>query len=569
MVLKHMKWNVSATLGFTNTILRVVPRQSSDTGIDVVGPRLSGYLDFAMGFRDRMEVNVALPFALAQSTESGIAAGFMLKEASATTAVGDARVGGSVLIFGRKTGPQVGVAGSVSIPLGSEDSFTGDGGVGGEVLATAAYAMPDYRILVNGGVRFRPEADYVTSDQGTELIGRAAVIVPFAKERLHTSLELDLLARTSGGDAYKELGSPILALLGARYHFKNGIHAGAGVGMGLTEAPGSPMVRTLVTVGYSPEPRKKAKSSPPGLVDSDNDGIIDTLDKCPKLPEDMNGIADEDGCPDLDSDKDKVVDAPEPGKPLTLEQVVTFPAPIEFQFDTAIMLPGAEVYLNQVLAVLKKHPEVKKIEIQGHTSSEGGPEYNLRLSNDRARAVFTWLVEHGIDANRLVPHGYGLAQPLVPNDSEPNRQRNRRVQFRLIDPPSPAAPAGAPPKAPTPPAPVPQTPAPQAPVPPAPVPPAPVPPAPQSKAPTTPAPTTPPTPTAPAPTTPTPTAPAATPKAPTTPAPATPAPTTPAPTPKAPTTPAPVPPAATAPAATPKAPTTPAPAMPTPAPKAP
>ena len=109
------------------------------------------------------------------------------------------------------------------------------------------------------------------------------------------------------------------------------------------------------------------------------------------------------------------------------------PAPIEFKFDTAIMLPGAEVYLNQVLRVLQNHPEVTKLEIQGHTSSEGGAEYNLRLSNDRATAVFTWLVDHGIDPDRLVPRGYGLTQPLMPNDTEPHRQHNRRVQFRLLE----------------------------------------------------------------------------------------------------------------------------------------
>ena len=201
-----------------------------------------------------------------------------------------------------------------------------------ELLATAGFVRPDFRVIANGGVRFRPEADYVTSDQGTELIGRAGIVVPFANQRLNTSLELDLLARTSGGDAYKELGSPILALLGARYHFASGLRAGAGIGMGLTEAPGSPAVRTLVTVGYSPEPKpKKKKGPPPQLADADGDGILDSLDKCPKLPEDLDGFADGDGCPDLDSDKDNIVDsAPDPAKPLTLEQVITLPAPIEF-----------------------------------------------------------------------------------------------------------------------------------------------------------------------------------------------------------------------------------------------
>lgn len=441
-VLAHMVWSVNATLGVTNTLLRVVPNQSSDTGVDVIGPRLSAYLDFAIGLRDRFEVNVSLPFAVAQATESGMAAGYTLRDAG-TTAIGDGKLGASVFLFGRPTGFQLGVGAGLTVPIGSERSFTGDGGVGGESRLMASYVHPRYRLLLNGGVRFRPEADYVTSDQGTELVGRAGVVVPMAKQRLATSLELDVIGRISGDDAYQELGVPVLALLGARYHFANGVRAGAGLGMGLTEAPGSPTVRSLVTVGYSPEPKKLStpRQPPSRFTDTDKDGILDEFDHCPSRAEDFDNVEDQDGCPELDPPGAIKDHAPEP---LTLEQVITLPAPIEFEFDTAIMLPGAETYLLQVLLVLKQHPEVTKLEIQGHTSSEGGPEYNLRLSNARATAVFNWLVERGIDRGRLVPHGYGLTQPIVPNDSEPNRQRNRRVQFRLMEQPAPGAPGAAP-----------------------------------------------------------------------------------------------------------------------------
>ncbi|HET7502809.1 MAG TPA: OmpA family protein, partial [Kofleriaceae bacterium] len=440
-VLRHLAWSVSAGLGLSDTLLRVVPRLDTDNGIDVVGTRLSAYLDFAIGLGDRFEVNASLPFAVAQSSRSGTAAGFMLKSAG-VSAVGDARLGGSVLLYGRPLGPQAGLAAALAIPVGSENSFTSDGKMGAELMAIGGFAAPRYRVVVNGGVRFRPETDYVSSDQGTELIGRAGVFVPVLDPRLMTSLELDVIARASGRDAYKALGSPILPMLGARYHFAGGIRAGAGVGMGLTEAPGSPAVRVLVTVGYEPEPQP-ARPAPPRLVDSDGDGIVDRDDACPTEPEDFDGFQDDDGCPDIEEDHDKLTDtAPDPTQPLTLEQVVTLPAPIEFKFDTAIMLPGAETYLNQVLDILNKHSEVQRLEIQGHTSSEGGAEYNLRLSNDRARAVFTWLVERGIDARRLTPHGYGLTRPLFPNDTEPHRQRNRRVQFRLLEQTPGTAPIG-------------------------------------------------------------------------------------------------------------------------------
>lgn len=438
-VLPNMHWSVSATLGFSNTLLRVVPTLDTDKGVDVVGTRLSAYLDAAIGFRDRFEINVSLPFAVAQASESGTAAGIMLNSAG-LGAVGDARVGGSVLLVGRKRGPQLGLAATLAIPIGSENDFTGDGGVGGEVLATAGFPQPRYTILANAGVRFRPGADYVSSDQGSELIGRAGVLVPMLNQRLVSSLEFDVMARATGPDAWDALGSPILALLGARYHFPSGFRVGAGIGAGLTESPGSPAVRALLTVGYSPEP-EPIKHQPPRPpppeppLDSDGDRIIDQLDKCPFEPEDYNGFQDDDGCPD---------GPPDPDAPLTLEQVVTLPSPIEFKFDTAIMLPGADRYLLQVLEILKQHPEVVRLEIQGHTSSEGGYDYNMRLSNDRAKAVYTWLTDRGVDGQRLVPRGYGLTLPLVANDSEPNRQRNRRVQFRLLEQAPGSKPIGAP-----------------------------------------------------------------------------------------------------------------------------
>ena len=431
-VLGHMLWSVSAALGYTNTLLRVVPRLDSDTGVDVVGTRLSAYLDFAIGLRDRFELDVAVPFALAQSTDSGVAAGIMLRRPGAT-AIGDARLGGSVLLYGTSTTVNLGLAAGLAIPIGSENSFTSDGNVGGEVMATAAFPGPGYRVLLNAGVRLRPEHDYVSTDQGNELVGRAGILVP-VRQRLTSSLELDLSTRASGSDAFRAIGSPILAILGGRYQFAGGIRAGAGIGAGLTAAPGSPAVRVVFTVGYSPVPAIAPKRLVPTPADRDGDGIADNLDKCPDQPEDLNGVEDEDGCPDAyDRDKDRIADAPPPYQPETLEDVVTMPAPIEFKFDTAIMLPGAEVYLKRVLAILQKHPEVLKLEVQGHTSSEGGAEYNMRLSNARARAVYNWLVEHGIAADRLVPRGYGLTQPLFDNDSESNRQRNRRVQFRLLE----------------------------------------------------------------------------------------------------------------------------------------
>jgi len=87
--------------------------------------------------------------------------------------------------------------------------------------------------------------------------------------------------------------------------------------------------------------------------------------------------------------------------------------------------------LDKVIRFLQDNPTIR-IEISGHTDNVGTAAYNLQLSLKRAQSVTKYLVAHGIDAARLTQKGYGQEKPLVPNDSEENRQTNRRIEFRLL-----------------------------------------------------------------------------------------------------------------------------------------
>jgi hypothetical protein len=102
---------------------------------------------------------------------------------------------------------------------------------------------------------------------------------------------------------------------------------------------------------------------------------------------------------------------------------------VNFDFDKATLRPDAAPVLEQLLAMLKEDSAFSG-EVGGHTDNVGKPEHNATLSSQRAEAVKAWLGSHGIAANRLSTHGYGDSRPLVPNDSEENRARNRRVELK-------------------------------------------------------------------------------------------------------------------------------------------
>lgn len=104
---------------------------------------------------------------------------------------------------------------------------------------------------------------------------------------------------------------------------------------------------------------------------------------------------------------------------------------VHFQNDSAEILPDSMALLEEIADVLKSRPEIGSVEVQGHTDNTGTPLYNQRLSQNRAQAVVDALVRLGVDAGRLSAKGYGQDKPLVPNVTDFNRSRNRRVQLMI------------------------------------------------------------------------------------------------------------------------------------------
>ncbi len=104
---------------------------------------------------------------------------------------------------------------------------------------------------------------------------------------------------------------------------------------------------------------------------------------------------------------------------------------IFFEFNKTTLLPQSFAELNKVVSFMLEN-NIQKIEISGHTDSEGSDAYNQKLSEGRANAVIAYLVSQGVDPSRMTAVGYGESRPIDTNFTEEGKAQNRRVEFTLI-----------------------------------------------------------------------------------------------------------------------------------------
>jgi outer membrane protein OmpA-like peptidoglycan-associated protein len=180
--------------------------------------------------------------------------------------------------------------------------------------------------------------------------------------------------------------------------------------------------------------------------DNDGDGILDVHDKAPNLAEDKDGYQDEDGIPDFDNDADQIPDSLDtsPNLPENYNGFEDFDgAPDERPFivkDEKIVLKGivfrsgsatltsaSYPALDELWTFLRQTSEAR-VEIHGHTDSQGDEQVNLRLSARRAESVRDFLVARGVESDRVVTVGFGEAKPIADNYYAETRSANRRIE---------------------------------------------------------------------------------------------------------------------------------------------
>jgi outer membrane protein OmpA-like peptidoglycan-associated protein len=486
---------------------------------------LTTHVGASLVLGEALRMSVNMPFIPYVEGSEGRLEGVTYNPPATSPTVGDLRFAFDVKLFGQgEDAIAMAIGAQAWAPTGDQASYASDGTFRGapRLLIAGSPGIFTYAVKAGVMIRGRDSVDFANSPIGHELIYGAALGVRLADRRLVIGPEVygstDLTHQT-----FKTRTSPLEGIFGMRYMCSCGLRFGAGVGPGFTQGYGSPVVRGVGVIEWSPEivpeptpePKPEPKPEPvakpadrdgdgildaedacpdtPGVktddpktngcADKDGDGIFDPVDACPDVPgiaskdPKLNGCPDPDrdkdgipnsedacpdkpgiktsdpktnGCPDPDRDKDGIPNdqdacPDEAGKPdpdpakngcpkaFVKAGQIRIMDQVKFKTGSAEILPGkdSQEVLEAVVKVMKDHPEITKIRVEGHTDNTGTAKINTRLSSDRAASVVKWLVKNGIAADRLTSKGWGPDRPIESNTTEEGRRSNRRVEFHI------------------------------------------------------------------------------------------------------------------------------------------
>jgi len=438
---------------------------NKDTGqtVNAVAARLQLTGLAGIGFFDWFDVSLAMPFIAWQTSDNLRSVG--TEGSVQTPAFGDLRLTSKVAIpyFNRKEeikkGFGMAVTGNINLPTGSTAAFAGDG-----VVTGGASIITDYRfnlgVLLTGnvGIWFRPDRQFA----GVR-VGDMASVGLAAEAYVVQRWGLSVLGGVYGypsltkfPDSARQI--PAEVLLALRWQTKQGITITFGGSFGAACGFGAPAIRFFNGITFQPKSSREQEEINRLLQrdsdDPDHDGLIAPADKCPNEP----GRPENFGCPDTDSDGDGVVDRDDqcpdlpagPGGRQGCPSVyvkgdeIVITDQVHFATDKDVILDESKPILEAVARVLVAHPEIRELEVEGHTDVRASAAYNLDLSQRRVDSVRTYLIEQGIDPGRITAKGYGHTQPLYDDtacdatdeelsaDCRFMTSKNRRVVFRIV-----------------------------------------------------------------------------------------------------------------------------------------
>ncbi len=469
---KHLEWSLGGLIFYSHLPVRR-ERIVEETGEVVedalpLNMRLNADLFIAFGLWDFLEVGLGIPVIVYQTGEGGSPGG-----QAQSTSLGDPRLEIKARIVDVSPfGAGIGIV--ATGPLGHYLSG-GDDLMGYRLPTVEPKILTDLSLSkliigLNVGFLLRPYStlgggEYEQNHALTWNVGAALDVTDFDEPG---GLRIALESNGEAGIGFHTLvETPMEALLGLKYRTQKDIILAAGGGVGISTAVGTPAFRVFAGL-YFDKVMRNCPAGPEDMdgfedddncidPDNDGDGLLDGQDDCPDDAEDIDEFQDEDGCPDRDNDGDGVPDqldkcpmiaedkdkfededgCPEegPGKATVkiTDTQLLLSSKVYFDYNRARVKKVSYPILDAVAEALINNPHIKKVRVEGHTDNEGTEEYNLQLSEDRARAVVEYLVGKSVAEERLSYVGKGFSVPKASNESEEGRAINRRVEFTILD----------------------------------------------------------------------------------------------------------------------------------------
>ncbi len=293
----HARWNVGLVSWYSNEPLRI--RYGDGTGEQVIDHRMTGDVFLEVGLFGRWSLALEVPLVLYQAGDIDPPANG--PRSLTGFAVEDPRFTTKVRFVGEKTeetqmrpdGPGLGLLLTIPVPIGSSSLYASEG-----QFSFDAQLLGDFHILGVGagtmlGWRYRVNSRTF----GADTLGQELQYGFSLKPPIPPAKELVGLLELRGTTSFRGRSTNTLeGDLGVRWT-KNNVTMTAALGMGLVRGLGQPRFRAIVGFSWSPQ-----------TDDLDADGIPDSRDECPRLPEDMDGFQDADGCMDPDNDNDFIPD---------------------------------------------------------------------------------------------------------------------------------------------------------------------------------------------------------------------------------------------------------------------
>ncbi|HEX9485947.1 MAG TPA: OmpA family protein [Gemmatimonadales bacterium] len=443
---EHLDVHVSIFSSYARDPLRLIAVGDPTQQIRLLHSQTLMHLGASMALFGRFELGLTLPVLVAQSASSNDLLGTVIAPGEG---IGDVRLVPKAQLW-RSEILAIAVAAPVTLPTGSGDAFLSHGSVTlTPELRVESNALP-VRVAASSGIVLRRGREFANLAVGNALTYGLAGELPFS----WGGQRLAALATLAGEVELQQSGAverPMELLAAVRWLLPANLMFTFGGGPGLTNGYGTPRYRVFAGIGFDPaQAVRRSRPRPPPLVQDFPRPAL-ALVPPPVEPEAPLPV------PVAVAEAEPAPPVPPMVLPLPVAAVVLAAAPtpalqrvvrnghlallaqVQFAHDAATILPVSLPLLDQVVAVLRDTPEIRKVRIEGHTDGRGKPAYNRRLSQRRAESVLRHLVAAGIGASRLRAKGFGPDRPIVPNNTGANRAKNRRVEFVVLDGPKPDA----------------------------------------------------------------------------------------------------------------------------------